>query len=72
MRITIEATGDIQRVNGVAARLWKGRSESGVEVLCWVTLLGAAAAGDQEAFERELQELTVIGHLGAIDLRMVL
>lgn len=67
MKLTIESTKEIATINGkVPARLWKGRTESGVECILFVTrILVPVHSGigpafskpqDQAEFERELKE----------------
>lgn len=60
MKITIENTDQIVELlmNGssIPARLWKGKTESGIEVNVMVTRIAIASTEDQAAFQRELQE----------------
>lgn len=72
MKLMIEATGTIERVHGMPARVWKGRTESGIEVTCWIPIIHVAKDADQSQFERELSEIKVNRDLVAFDMRMVL
>lgn len=72
MKITLEATGTIERVNGAPARVWKGHTESGIEVTCWINIVRVKKSEDCAQFERELQEVEVRRELVSFDMRMVL
>lgn len=39
MKITIESTTKIVQLNGVPARVWQGKTESGIEVHCFIVRL---------------------------------
>lgn len=61
MKITIENTDQIVTVetadgSKVPARVWRGRTEQGVECQLLVTRIAVARGDDNSAFERELQE----------------
>ena len=65
MKITIESTAEIADVNGVPARVWKGRSAGGVECLLFVTRIAVPERSgigpefgpqDTAEFDRELRE----------------
>ena len=56
MKLTIESTGVLATVDGVRCRTWKGKTESGIEVIVLVHRMMVPAAVDQEPFERELTE----------------
>jgi len=60
MKIAIESTDRIVEINAgggrVPARVWEGKTESGIRVQCLVTRIGAPAGEDLEQFERELKE----------------
>jgi len=71
MKITVEATGQIQTVNGRPARLWKGKTESGVEVRCWIALIEVRKDEDSTQFERELREVKVERQLVSFDMRIL-
>jgi hypothetical protein len=60
MKITLESTTQIVDINnGVKARLWEGRTESGIEVHAFITRIAVSKSERPEAievFERELLE----------------
>lgn len=56
MKITIESTEDIVTVNGVPARVWVGKTDSGIDVQCMVTRIAVDRTEDQAQFEAELQQ----------------
>ena len=60
MKITLESTSKIvDDNNGVKARLWEGRTESGIEVHAFITRIAIdidAPPEQVEQFERELIE----------------
>ncbi len=72
MRLIIEATGTIERVNGVDARVWKGRTENGIEIICWIPLVAVSKETDRGEFDRELSEVKAERQLVSFDMRMVI
>jgi hypothetical protein len=56
MKATIESTSKIVELNGVPARIWEGKTESGIEIHCYITRIVKAddEIGDEE-FSKELQ-----------------
>lgn len=72
MKITVEATGKFETVEGVNARIWKGKTESGIEVTCWIPLVQVHKDADQTEFQRELNEVKTEWHLVSMDMRMVI
>lgn len=72
MKLTIEATGTIERVHGMPARVWRGKTESGIEVTCWIPIVQVRRDADNSEFERELREIEVKRELVAFDMRMVI
>lgn len=73
MKITIESTSKIVQLNNVPARIWEGKTESGIPVHCYVTRI--AVDGDQDCaqFQEELQEhKPPSAEIEAIPLRMIL
>ncbi|EAQ34058.1 hypothetical protein NB311A_06653 [Nitrobacter sp. Nb-311A] len=60
MRLIIEATGTIERVHGMPARVWKGKTESGIEVTCWIPIVQVRRDADSSQFEKELKEIEVL------------
>lgn len=58
MIVTLESTTKIVEFDGVPARLWEGKTSTGIRVHCFVTRI-AIDKDDAEAtrqFEAELQE----------------
>jgi hypothetical protein len=75
MKITIESTPVLTRINGVDARLWEGTTERGVRCKVFVHCIAVHVREDQGAFERELKERAQPRELDgprAIDLRHIL
>jgi hypothetical protein len=72
MKITLEATGTIETVHGFPARIWRGNTESGIEVTCWIPIIQVRRDADCSDFERELREIEVQRQLVSMDIRMVL
>ena len=60
MKITIENTTKIVNLDGVQARVWEGKSESGIPVICFITRIavpeGEGVDVDHSEFRRELSE----------------
>jgi len=56
MKIEIESTSKIVELNGVPARIWEGKTKSGIPVHCFVTRLAVAPNEDCSEFEKELRE----------------
>jgi hypothetical protein len=54
MKITIESTTKTVTVNGVHARIWEGKTDSGIPIHCFVTRIAVHPQNHSE-FERELQ-----------------
>jgi len=72
MRITIESTSKVVQLNGVPARIWEGKTESGIPVHYYVTRI-ATNSKDTSEFERELQRHRApSAEVEAIPLRMIL
>lgn len=56
MKITIENTDQIVQVNGLPARIWEGKTDSGIEITCFIARIGVDAANNCSQFEKELRE----------------
>jgi len=56
MKIQIESTTKIVTLNGIPARIWEGKTESGISVHCYVTRVAVKNNADCSEFEKELQE----------------
>lgn len=72
MKITLESSATVERVQGVPARVWRGTTESGIEVTCWIPIIQVRKDADCSQFERELREIEVRRELVSFDMRMVL
>lgn len=73
MKINLESTAKIVTLNGVPARIWEGKTESGIPVHCYVTRIAVARDQDGSQFERELQEHRAPSvDVAAIPLRMLI
>ena len=72
MKIKLKATGTIETVNGIPARLWTGFSESGVPVKAWVAVLEPQThdAAMLEDFDRELKTVQADRQLAYFDIRL--
>lgn len=56
MKIIIESTSHMVKLNGIDARLWVGTTASGTPVHCFVTRIAAPVFGhDLAEFDRELE-----------------
>lgn len=71
MKLIIEATGTIERVHGFPARVWKGQTETGIEVTCWIPIVQVRKDADCSQFEKELLEIEVGRELVSFDMRML-
>jgi hypothetical protein len=56
MKIIIESTTKIVEINGVPARVWEGKTDSGIEVHCFITRIAVDKKADASQFEKELSE----------------
>lgn len=77
MKITIESTTKIVQLEAhgrtVPARIWEGKTESGIQVHCYVTRIAVPLGADQAQFERELlEQRTPSAEVMAIPLRLIL
>ena len=73
MKIEIESTTKIVTLNNIPARIWVGKTESGIPVHCFVTRIAVRKDADASEFERELQEHKApTAEIEAIPLRMIL
>lgn len=74
MKIVIESTDRVVDVNGVPARVWEGKTESGIEVICCITRIAAPKSENLSQFERELKETRPVSDRATtiFPLRMVL
>jgi hypothetical protein len=59
MKITLENTDQIIQFNGVPARVWVGKTESGIEVEAFITRIAVHKDQDHTQFQKELSEQPV-------------
>jgi len=73
MKIEIESTEKIVDLNGVPARIWEGKTKSGISVHCFVTRISPQQNTDIDEFEKELFEIRApSAAVVAYPLRMIL
>lgn len=82
MEITIHNTSKIVKllqddlpvqINTFPARIWEGKTQSGIAVHCYVTRIAVSNKDNTAEFERELQEcVPPSSAVQAIPLRMIL
>jgi hypothetical protein len=70
MKITIEATEKLTKIDGVPVRLWHGLTETGARCEVFVHLIAVPKQENAEQFERELREQIPPGAF--FDLRHIL
>lgn len=56
MRIQIESTDQITKINDVPVRVWKGTSEAGIDCFVFVHRLAVHKSLDASQFDAELKE----------------
>lgn len=76
MELIIESTSKTVEINGLPARVWEGRTASGIPVHCFITRVAVAEglpAASYSEFEKELaeQRKPSVG-VEAIPLRFIL
>lgn len=57
VKLTIEATGTIERAAITTARRWEGVTETGIPVACWITLVKAKDPEQQGLIDLEINEV---------------
>jgi hypothetical protein len=77
MKITIESTTKIVELKtdsgSVPARIWEGKTETGIPVHCYITRIAVIEKEDTSQFERELKEQRAPSpEAEAIPLRLIL
>ena len=70
MKISIEATDKLTRIDGVPVRLWEGITEGGVKCKVFVHRIAVHKTEDSAQFEQELEELLPLG--SHVELRHIL
>lgn len=56
MKLLIEATDQLTRLDGELVRVWNGRTNDGQECVVFVKLIAVHESQDSSAFDRELYE----------------
>lgn len=73
MKINIESTSKIVTLSGTPARVWEGKTERGIPVICFVTRVAVSRTEDASEFEKDLQEHAAPSpEVAVIDARMIL
>lgn len=72
MKASIQSTSQIIEVNGIPARVWKGKTEKGIECEFLVTLVAVSKDRDCSQFEQELQEQHAPHVSEAFPLKLIL
>lgn len=57
MRVNLESTSKFVHLNGLPARVWEGRTASGIPCHAFITRIAVDRAEDNYEFERELEEV---------------
>lgn len=55
MTITLQNTTKVVMLDGIPARIWEGRTASGIEVHAFIVRVAAPAEADTSQFEAELE-----------------
>lgn len=56
MKIEIESTTKMVQFNDVPARVWEGKTASGIPVHCYITMIAVKNDLDSTEFHKELRE----------------
>jgi len=56
MRVILESTTKHVRLNGVPARIWEGKTDSGIPCHAYITRIAVGQDQDSAEFDRELKE----------------
>lgn len=74
MKITLEPTGIIERVQGVECRKWIGATGTGTPVHAWIAVVEPQThvLEELEEFDRSFREVKMKRELVSFDYRMVL
>ncbi len=73
MKIVIESTTKLVELNGVPARVWEGRTDTGIHVMAFITRLATHESADRLQFEQELEScMAPTPEAAAIPLRLIL
>lgn len=76
MEITITNTSKMTELNGVPARVWEGKTSTGIKVHCFITRIAVSTKEDPEVHEQFRKELSEqkapSADLSYIPLKMIL
>jgi len=73
MQIEIENTEKIVTLDGIPARVWEGKTKSGIPVHCFVTRISPQRNTDIEEFEKELKQTKIPSpEVAAYPMRLLL
>jgi hypothetical protein len=56
MQVTMESTEEIIKIDGVQTRLWKGTTDTGIKVHCFIHRISPQQHDQLEEFENEFIE----------------
>ena len=56
MKVSLESTTKVVHLNGVPARIWEGKTVTGIEVHAFITRIAVDKDADSSQFEAELKE----------------
>ena len=60
MKITLESTTQITQIDGVAARVWEGVTDTGIKIICLITAISVSEDESEatlQQFQNELQQI---------------
>lgn len=73
MKITIESTTKIVKLDGIDCRVWEGQTERGVAIHAYIPRVAVRNDSDASQFEEELKEQRApSAEVEAIPMRMIL
>jgi hypothetical protein len=72
VKLTLQSTNQLTSLNGATVRVWKGKTEGGVECIAFIVNLAVERGADSREFERELLETQPPAEDRRIPLREIL
>ena len=73
MKICIESTTKIVKLNGIDCRVWEGHTERGIPIHCFIPRIAVHKDEDASQFEAELEQQRAPSEaVAAYPLRMIL
>ena len=72
MKITLQSTGQIVRLDGIECRVWEGTTGKGVAITAFIPRVAVNVEADASEFERELRETPEPSPANLWPARMVL